>query len=91
MTTAVKAGDLYLCEKAFSHAYAAEDDNSRMSVLMNIEECRGFKGGEADLITLSVQKLYLTQSLIPTFVALHRVNYQSTDVSTVDGTPIVDT
>jgi len=92
-TAAVKAGDLLLCEKAFSHAYVSEKavGNSRVCLLVNTETDQGFMGGEADLITMIVQKLYRNPSLAPAFVALHHGTYEPADKISVDDTPIVDT
>ena len=46
VTKAVKAGDLLLCEKAFSCAYPQEwtQSGSRMTLLLNPETNRGFLG-----------------------------------------------
>ncbi|KAF2823717.1 hypothetical protein CC86DRAFT_354942 [Ophiobolus disseminans] len=93
VTSAVKAGDLLLCEKAFSHAYVSEDGagNSKTTILMHVETEKGFMGGQADLITLIVQKLRRNPSLAPAFLALHHGAYEPAKESTVDGTPIIDT
>ena len=92
-TAAVKSGDLLLCEKAFSHAFVSEKavGNSRTSLLVNTDTDQGFMGGQADLITLIVQKLYRNPSLAPAFVALHHGTYEPADRLAVDDTPIVDT
>lgn len=93
VTKAVKAGDLLLCEKAFSHAYVSETgtSNSSTSLLINTETGRAFTGGQADLIKLTAQKLYCSPSVAPAFVTLHHGDYKPTNISAVDGTPIVDT
>lgn len=51
-TKPVKAGDLILCEKAFSHAHIDDEQESNASItlLMNVETDKGFMGGQADLI-----------------------------------------
>lgn len=97
VTKDVKAGDLLLCEKAFSHAYAGEDADggnvasSQISLLINLGTGQGFKGAQADLIKLTVQKLYRNPSLVPAFTTLYHGNYEGVSKSTVDGKPIVDT
>ncbi|KAF9740546.1 hypothetical protein PMIN06_001607 [Paraphaeosphaeria minitans] len=93
LTRAVKAGDLLLCEKAFAHAYAPDDDkgNSKITLLMNPETKMGFMGGQADLLTIIVQKLFRNPSLAPSFTKLHHGNYEAASTSMVDGQPIVDT
>lgn len=97
VTKDVKAGDLLLCEKAFSHAHAGEDEDagnvasSTISLLLNPETGQGFKGAQADLIKLTVQKLYRNPSLAPAFTTLYHGNYEGVSTSMVDGKPIVDT
>lgn len=57
-TEPVKAGDLLLCEKAFSVAYVDENRGnksiSRISLLLNPETERGFVGAQTDLVRLIV-------------------------------------
>lgn len=93
VTQPVRAGDLLLCEKAFSHAWVddSEKDSSRSTLLLNVETGRAFAGGQADLITITVQKLYRNPSLGNEFRNLHHGDYKSIDNFTVDGQPIVDT
>jgi hypothetical protein len=52
ITKPTKAGDLLLCEKAFSHAHVddAQKGNANITLLMNVETDKGFMGGQADLI-----------------------------------------
>ncbi len=97
VTKDVKAGDLLLCEKAFSHAHAGEGADvgnvasSTISLLLNPETGQGFMGAQADLIKLTVQKLYRNPSLAPAFTTLYHGAYEGVSTSTVDGKPIVDT
>jgi len=93
VTKAVKAGDLLLCEKAFSHAYTTESDegNSKVTLLINPETNKGFMGGQADLIKMVVQKLYHNPSVAPAFTTLHHGTYESVGIPEVDGKPVVDT
>jgi hypothetical protein len=93
VTRAVKAGDLLLCEKAFTHAYAPESGTaqSKTTLLLNIETERGFIGGQADLIRITARKLYCNPSLAPAFTALHHGTYKPTSTLNVDGKPVVDT
>lgn len=93
VTKAVQAGDLLLCEKAFSYVYVDEEDTSKSSttIMMNLETDRGFMGGQADLIRLIVQKLHRNPSIASTFTDLHHGSYKPATVCTVDGQPIVDT
>jgi hypothetical protein len=93
VTEAAKAGELLLCEKAFTHAYAPEasNSNSRVTLLIKPETRRGFIGGQADLITLIIQKLYRNPSVAKAFTDLHYGTYKPTNTLAVDGKPIVDT
>jgi len=93
VTKAVKAGDLLLCEKAFGHAYTAENDegNSKVTLLINPETSKGFMGGQADLIRIIVQKLYHNPSIAPAFTTLHHGTYEAVSTPVVDGKPVVDT
>ena len=97
VTKAVKAGDLLLCEKAFSHAHVDErtvdwdESGSKISLLINPETSQGVEGAQADLIKLIVQKLYRNPSVAPAFIALYHGSYEGVSTSTVDAKLIVDT
>lgn len=97
VTKAVKAGELLLCEKAFSHAHAdegASDGNAniqKMNLLIDPETGCGLMGARADLIMLTVQKLYRNPSLAQAFTTLCHGTYEGVSTATVDGKPIVDT
>ncbi|KAJ5610508.1 TPR domain protein [Penicillium lagena] len=91
-TKAVKAGDILLCEKAFAHSFVDHIGFTRSAViLINPETNRVTLGGQAELITLIVQKLYKNASLIPVVTDLHRGSYNSLEVCEVDDAPVVDT
>lgn len=90
LTTAVKAGDLLLCEKAFCHAHA-EGRSSNITLLMHPETNRAVMGGQADLIKHIVQKLHRNPSLAPEFDTLYHGNYQGVSVTRVDAQTVVDT
>jgi hypothetical protein len=91
-TKAVKAGDLLFCEKAFTHAFIDKEGGRGvdMTVLMDPEN-RGTMGAQADLINMTVQKLYRNPSLLPVITGLHHGSYQPVDATEVDGKPVVDT
>lgn len=97
VTKAVKAGDLLLCEKAFIHSHADEgakvgDVNSlKMSPLIDPETGQGLVGARAELVNITVQKLYRNPSLAQAFTNLYHGTYKGVSTSTVDGKPIVDT
>jgi hypothetical protein len=92
-TKPTKAGDLLLCEKAFSHAHVddAQKGNANITLLMNVETDKGFIGGQADLIQLITQKLYKNPSMTAAFTDLHHGDYKAVDTISVDGQPVVDT
>lgn len=91
-TKAVKAGDILLCEKAFAHSFVDRTGFTRSAViLINPETNRMTLGGQAELITLIVQKLYKNASLMPVVSDLHHGSYNSLEVCEVDDAPVVDT
>lgn len=90
VTEAVRAGDLLLCEKAFSHAYANEARSS-ISLLMSTEMNRVFMGTQADLIRIIVHRLHRNPSVAPSFTTLYHGNYESVSTPVVGSQAIVDT
>lgn len=75
-TKALKAGELIMCEKAFTHCYASTvEDNSeassKISLLLSSHTDRITMGTQSDLITTTVQKLRRTPFLRSQFTALH--------------------
>jgi tetratricopeptide (TPR) repeat protein len=93
VTKAVRAGDLLLCEKAFSYAWVGESagESSRSHILLDNDTGRGFAGGQAELITKIVHKLHRNPSLGQKFRILYHGDYKSAESFVVDGEPIVDT
>jgi tetratricopeptide (TPR) repeat protein len=93
VTNAVKAGDLLLCEKAFSYAWVneREEGGPKVTLLLTADTNRGFMGGQADLIRIIAQKLYCNPSVARTFTTLYHGDYKAAETSTVDGKPVVDT
>lgn len=62
-TASVKAGDLLLCEKAFSYAFHSENDNSTgLTFLINPDTENITVGTHAELIGLIVRRLYKNPS-----------------------------
>ncbi|KAL1799689.1 hypothetical protein ACET3X_000031 [Alternaria dauci] len=92
-TKPMKAGDLVLCEKAFSHAHVDDEQkgNANVTLLMNVETNKGFMGGQADLIQLITQKLFKNPSIAPEFTDLYHGDYKAVDIKSVDGQPVIDT
>ncbi|KAG4275841.1 hypothetical protein FPRO04_14324 [Fusarium proliferatum] len=90
-TKAVSAGELLLCEKAFSYSFAGDEQSTKQTkILMNLTTKRMAVGGQARLLTLIVQKLYHNSSLSAEFGDLHHADYQKATVLETDGTPVVD-
>ena len=92
-TRAVTAGELLLCEKAFSYCYADKEgvSSSKVKLLMNTHTKRMVMGAQPDLITATVQKMYRNPSLMPDFTSLHHGDYTPVNETQIDDAPIVDT
>lgn len=83
-TRAVAAGDLLLCEKAFSYSFTEHSSTSLRSASMP-------KGTPAHLVTIMLHQLSRNPSLIPTVMSLYHGTYEPVKENAVDGMPIVDT
>ncbi|KAI1411046.1 hypothetical protein F5Y13DRAFT_191633 [Hypoxylon sp. FL1857] len=96
-TKRVNAGELLLCEKAFAYSYAGEDSpigRSNTSMLINVNTGTLSMGGDANLITQIVQKIYHNPARSKVFTDLRLGDYGDyvpVAVSEVDGAPVVDT
>lgn len=93
-TEAVKAGDLLLCEKAFSHAFVdpgRAEHSQDVTILINAETNTMSMGAQGDLIRMIVRKLYRNPSLASIITGLHHGSYKPVGICEVDGIPIVDT
>lgn len=95
-TKAVKAGELLLCEKAFTHCYAGSSEeiskgDSQISLLVNIHTNRMIMGTQDALIKAIVQKLWRNPSFLSEFATLHHGSYEPVCVTEVDGMPVIDT
>ena len=92
-TAAVKAGDLLLCEKAFAHAFFDHTDagsGTELVLTINMEKGTMSKGTQSELINTIVQKLFRNPSLDSIITDLHHGSYEKVDVSSIDGSPVVD-
>lgn len=96
-TKAVKAGELLLCEKAFAHAYIAEnsqqtsDLENGLTLLVNVETDSMTMGSQSELIGMIFQKIYKSPSFAPAIMDLHHGSYTSVGFGTVDSKPVIDT
>ena len=84
-TKDVAAGDLLLCEKAFSYSFLG--NASTMSVM----DGSTLKGTKLALVEPMIHKLHRNPSLIPSITTLHHGTYKPAKHKIVDGTPIIDT
>lgn len=90
-TRNVVAGELLLCEKAVGYKYAGEEDKRSCTFLMNVTTKRMTMGGQADVLTQLVQKLYHDPELSRAFAEVYDGDYNAVSVADVDGKPVVDT
>lgn len=84
-TKDVAAGDLLLCEKAFSYSFLG---NSSQTSLMNGST---LGGTQLALVTPTIHRVLQNPSLIPTLMSLYHGNYEPAKQTTVDGMPVIDT
>ncbi len=92
-TRAIQAGELLLCEKAFSHCYADTSDGSAsdISMLMDSETNCITIGTQGHLITAVIHQLQRNPSQMPAFLSLHHGPYEPMGPTEVDNRPIIDT
>lgn len=84
VTRDVIAGELLLCEKAFSYSFSDNSSRSNLSVTT-------LKGTTGDLVTKTVHQLLRNPSLSSTVTSLHHDGCDSVKEQTADGMPIIDT
>ncbi|KAI1134103.1 hypothetical protein F5Y05DRAFT_422891 [Hypoxylon sp. FL0543] len=89
-TKPVKAGELLLCEKAFAYVYV-NDITDMAPLLFDCNTDSISEGGQPSLITRIAQKLYHNPNGSRDFKRLYHGDYETVDVSEVDGAPVVDT
>ena len=85
-----------LCEKAFAHCYAKNEDQSTVRdsdicLLINLQTNHMTMGTQCNLIMKIVQKLRRNPSFLPEFTALNHGIYSPVCVSEVDSKLIIDT
>ncbi|KAF4999582.1 hypothetical protein FGRMN_2330 [Fusarium graminum] len=90
-TKAVSAGDLLLCEKAFSYSFI---DDTRLTDeatwMVNLTTKQITAGASANLWPQVVQKLYHDPNALALFQELYHGDYKKAAVSECDGAPVVD-
>lgn len=93
-TRDVVAGELLLCEKAFSYCSASREEgagSSKTCMQMNTHTKQVTMGAQVDIIKATVQKMLRNPSLMSSFTDLHHGDYKPVEETEVDGLPIVDT
>ncbi|KAL8713675.1 MAG: hypothetical protein Q9220_002201 [cf. Caloplaca sp. 1 TL-2023] len=87
-TKDVIAGELLLCEKAFSYC---SSQHSKTSLLINTHTNRSSLGTQADLITATAQKMFRNPSLGLALTSLYHRDYKPVNEAEIDGMPVIDT
>lgn len=95
-TRNVVAGELLLCEKAFSYSYEKRKarksgDPSAIPIQANILTNRITIGTQVSLLKETIQNLSKRPSFLPSVSALHRGSYNPLPDAFVDGQPVIDT
>lgn len=94
-TKPVKAGELLLCEKAFSYCYEDRSnrakDPSQTPLLANILTNRVTLGTQVSLMKEIIQKIQRNPSLLPSITTLHHGSYTAVEKTDVDDGPVIDT
>lgn len=81
----IAAGDLLLCEKAFSYSFL---ENPSTTSLANEN---AFKGSNRALLTSTIHQLLRNPSFYPTLASLYHGTYKPAKEKVVDGMPVIDT
>lgn len=88
--TAVPAGHLLLCEKAFAYSYAGKDQPGSMKLMINTSTKKGVLGGQVTVLTQLMQKMYHDPEAQAAYHELHHGDHAVPAVSEVDGHPVID-
>ncbi|KAG4435228.1 hypothetical protein IFR05_009304 [Cadophora sp. M221] len=95
-TRRVEAGELLMCEKAFSYAHAEQSKGSDgamtadIGLLVNMHTKRLTIGTHVSQLRGIYQTLANNPSVASEFMGLCSGSYERTDVQIVDGVPVVD-
>jgi tetratricopeptide (TPR) repeat protein len=101
-TRDVKAGELLLCEKAFTHCYSSHEQNpketgiTKPSALFNrFVETSAVTTPDTvipHVVSAVIQKLVRNPAMLKEVLSLHHGSYKpNKDVLEVDGSPVIDT
>lgn len=95
-TKPVAAGELLLCEKAFSYSSTDTDQFSpgalsKLNMLVDMQKNSMIAGTQVSLIRKIIAKLRHNPSLMSRISLLHHGNYIPVNQIMVDDTPVIDT
>ncbi|KAG4292978.1 hypothetical protein FPRO06_12466 [Fusarium proliferatum] len=90
LTKDVSAGDLILCEKAFSYCFMDEKSHKTYPILGNLPLKEVTTGGSVRLWAQAIQKLYHNPEHIDTIQELFHGDQKKLQISECDGSPVVD-
>lgn len=90
-TTDVQAGQLLLCEKAFSFYAVHDSQDCQVDLHINLSTDRMTFGTQTKLVANIISKLSSNPSLIPEFMELYHGDYRPLGVTEVDGKAVIDT
>ena len=90
-TRAIKAGELVLCEKAFSAVIVSERAPEALTTNIDINSNCISIGAHSSVVADTVCKLRDNPSFAPAFTNLYKGDYTPRKMNFVDGEPVVDT
>lgn len=94
-TKSVVAGELLICEKAFSYSFIDTDGGTKEHqniLLLDVDALKALVGGQILNLTRIIQKLYHEPGTAASFLEMHHDNYAALPQGLrVDSKPVVDT
>ncbi|OAR02140.1 hypothetical protein LLEC1_07556 [Akanthomyces lecanii] len=94
-TKSVVAGDLLICEKAFSYSFLDTDNGTKEHqniLLLSAQPMQALLGGQVQNLTRIIQKLYHEPETAASFLEMNHGNYVPLEHGLlVDSKPVVDT
>ncbi|CVK95526.1 related to TPR domain protein [Fusarium mangiferae] len=90
LTKDVSAGDLILCEKAFSYCFMDEKSHKTYPILGNLPRKEVTTGGSVRLWAQVIQKLYHNPEHLDTIQELFHGDQKKLQITECDGSPVVD-
>ncbi|KAF4495347.1 unc-45 like b [Fusarium agapanthi] len=90
LTKNVSAGDLILCEKAFSYCFMDGKSHETYPILGNVPRNEVKTGGSVHLWAQVTQKLYHNSEYLDTIQELFHGDHKKLQITQCDGSPVVD-